>query len=66
MQAGGWAGRHAYLLDGCWKIKLPMLVLGRIRQNRVRAIPIILASAERNRIRFGIESGSDEPPILIK
>jgi hypothetical protein len=42
------------------------VVLGRFRQNRVRAIPILFDCVGRNRTRFGIESGSDEPKILRK
>jgi hypothetical protein len=42
------------------------LVLGRFRQNHVRAIPILLASAERNRTRFGSESGLHEPNFFRK
>jgi hypothetical protein len=38
------------------------LVLGRFRNNHARAIPILLASAGRNRTRFGIDAGSNKPP----
>jgi hypothetical protein len=54
------------LLRCVWTHLASRVVLGRFRQNRVRAIPILLASVERNRNRFGIESGSGEPQISIK